>query len=75
MFKSIKEFFFGKPVQAPRVEIVAPYRVEMPVLVEVAVAAPVVKKAPAKKPVAKAPAKAPAKKQQFAKKPAVVKTK
>jgi hypothetical protein len=71
MFKTIKEFFVGKP--APVADVVAPggapYKVETPVVVE---AAPVVvevapvpvvevesvaKKAPAKKPVAK---KAPA---------------
>jgi hypothetical protein len=74
MFKAIKEFFIGKPVEAPKVEDkvaavnAAPYKVEAPV-------APVAEK-PAKKPAAKKPAapkaKAPAKKaaKPAAKKPA-----
>jgi len=82
MFKAIKEFFLGKPVQAPTVEVqvVAPYKVEVPVVTEVVVpVAPVVvkAKAPAKKPVVKAKtAKAPAKKpvvKAVAKKPAKTK--
>ena len=69
MFKSIKEFFFGKPTPAPKVEDskvevanAAPYKVEPPVLTEVVVVAPK----------AKAPAKA---KAAPAKKPAAIKAK
>ena len=67
MFKAIKEFFLGKPAEAPKVEE-APYKVEAkPVedLADIAIAqrpAPVAEAtAPAKKPAkAKAPAKKPA---------------
>lgn len=84
MFKAIKEFFFGKPYEAPKVEDkveavnAAPYKVEAPVqdLADVAVAqrpAPVeaVKET---KTVAKKPA-APKAKVAPAKKPAAPKTK
>ena len=79
MFKAIKEFFFGKETPAPKVEDskveavnAAPYKVEAPVvadLADIAIAqrkpAPVAKPAKAKAPAKKAPAakaKAPAKK-------------
>jgi hypothetical protein len=74
MFKAIKEFFTGKPapepVATPRVEE-APYKIEAPVVAEVApvAAAPAVKKsAPprAKKPAVAKPAAA----KPAAKKPA-----
>lgn len=85
MFKAIKEFFFGKPVPAPKLEEVvsAPYKVEAtPIPVVTAkkaapkkqqfVKAPVAKaKAPvAKKPVAKKPAAKPLAKAGDVKKPA-----
>jgi hypothetical protein len=82
MFKAIKEFFLGKPVEATQPEA-APYKVETPfpvTKVEAVNAQPIAevapakaKKAPAKKPAApkaKAPAKpkAPAKAKAPAKK-------
>ncbi len=81
MFKAIKEFFFGKPYEAPKVEDkveavnAAPYKVEAPVVavpqveVKAEVSAPVAKVAPAKKPAAPKAKVAPAKK------PAAPKTK
>jgi len=89
MFKAIKEFFLGKPVEATQPEA-APYKVETPFpvtkveavnaqpIAEVAPAPAKAKKAPAKKPAApkaKAPAKpkAPAKAKAPAKKPATKK--
>ena len=74
MFKSIKEFFFGKETPAPKVEDTkveavnaAPYKVEAPATTPIPLVAETkpAKKAPAKKAAAlkaKAPAKAPAKK-------------
>jgi hypothetical protein len=69
MFKSIKEFFFGKETPAPKVEDTkveavnaAPYKVEAPATTPIPLVAETkpAKKAPAKKaaaPKAKAPAK------------------
>ena len=64
MFKSIKEFFFGKPVEAAKVETKVeavnstPYKVEPPVVAAPAATPAKKAKAPAK---AKAPVKAPVK--------------
>jgi hypothetical protein len=56
MFKSIKEFFLGKPVEAPKVEE-APYKVEVAPVSPVAEITPEpVKAAPAKTPAVKKPA-------------------
>lgn len=75
MFKAIKEFFIGKPVEAPKVEDkveavnAAPYKVEaVPAPADIAVQAVVESIAPAKK--KPAPKKAPAaKKAPAVKKP------
>jgi hypothetical protein len=72
MFKAIKEFFVGKPVEAAK-EVVAevPYKVEVPATkVEVVNATPVVKAETVETAPAKTPAKAPAAKKAPAKKPA-----
>jgi hypothetical protein len=70
MFKAIKEFFFGKPQTA----LEAPYKVETPAAVEVAV--PVAETKPAQKPVANVAAKKiAAVKKPAAKKPAAPKAK
>ena len=63
-FSKIKQFFSGpSTTQLDNAAVVAPYKVEMPVLVDVAVAAPASK--PTTPPAVK---KAPAKKQQVDKK-------
>ena len=61
MFNAIKEFFLGKPVQAPKVEEV-PYKVEVaPVIQDYSDIAIAQMPAPVKAAPVKAPAKAPAK--------------
>ena len=71
MFKAIKEFFLGKPVEPVKeTPAEAPYKVETPAeKVEAVNATPVAKAEPAKK----APAKAAGAKKAPAKKPATTK--